>query len=200
MISTSACFEIFRWRRAAGAELRLRFNAIFPHVQRPSVDSVLSPLAAVLAARAAVITKRRASSPSLIFRPAAMIDLPVREPAGSRRGCHPGVADGSSATLRGRAAQAAAADSGERCAAAPLLRARRPRAWARLAEEEVRAAHGRQRYLPASSARTAALCRGGGGLPYGSACWGRAGTDDAEGDGGCARERFTSAVCKSRGP
>jgi hypothetical protein len=31
----------------------------------------------------------------LIFRPAAIADLREREPAGSRRGCHPGVADGS---------------------------------------------------------------------------------------------------------
>jgi len=37
----------------------------------------------------------RPSASSAIRRPAAIVDLRGREPAGSRRGCHPGVADGS---------------------------------------------------------------------------------------------------------
>jgi len=40
---------------------------------------------------------RRASASSAIRRPAAIVDLREREPAGPRRGCHPGVADGSRA-------------------------------------------------------------------------------------------------------
>jgi exonuclease III len=44
---------------------------------------------------------RRASASSAIRRPADIVDLRGREPAGSRRGCHPGVADGSPWNIRG---------------------------------------------------------------------------------------------------